>query len=260
MTFTESVNLVDDGIRLVDQVGATVPTLDPTVDGRTVIWPMPADLSDGPYVVTWRVVSSDGHPVSGASSFGVGTAAPCPARPPARDTRTSAPPWRLGRPRRGPWSSIRLAGYVAFALFAGVAAFVLLCAPGTSNDPTLQLLVRGGLLGGAVAAVAAILVQGPYTAGVSMSRVLDMRLLQETLSTPFGTAMMWRLVLYGVLGVLAWRLPRILTELAQLARAGRCCRHRGDHCRGRACCRVRTDSTSSSTRSTCSPPDSGSAA
>ena len=53
---------------------------------------------------------------------------------------------------------------------------MVLCAPGTSNNPTLELLVRGGLLGGALAAVAAILVQGPYTAGVSMSRVFDMRL------------------------------------------------------------------------------------
>ncbi|HET9562934.1 MAG TPA: copper resistance CopC family protein, partial [Mycobacterium sp.] len=71
MTFTESVNLVEDGIRLVDHVGAAVPTPDPTVDGRTVTWPMPANLPEGPYVVTWRVVSSDGHPVSGAFSFGV---------------------------------------------------------------------------------------------------------------------------------------------------------------------------------------------
>ena len=73
LTFTESVNLVDDGIRLVDHVGATVTTPDPTVQGRTVIWPMPSDLPEGPYVVTWRVVSSDGHPVNGAFSFGVGT-------------------------------------------------------------------------------------------------------------------------------------------------------------------------------------------
>jgi copper transport protein len=109
---------------------------------------------------------------------------------------------------------VRLAGYIAFALVVGVAVFVLFCAPGTSKDPTLQLLVRCGLLGGAAATVAAILVQGPYTAGVSMSRVLDLRLLPETLSTPLGTAMMWRLALYGLLGVLAWRLPRILTELA----------------------------------------------
>ena len=78
MTFTESVNLVNDGIHLVDQLGATVPTPDPTVDGDTVTWPMPADLPDGPYLVTWRVVSSDGHPISGASSFGVGTAAAVP--------------------------------------------------------------------------------------------------------------------------------------------------------------------------------------
>ena len=74
MTFTESVNLVGGGIRLVDAAGATVPTSDPTVDGHTVTWPMPADLPEGAYVVTWRVVSADGHPISGASSFG-GTAA-----------------------------------------------------------------------------------------------------------------------------------------------------------------------------------------
>ena len=215
LTFTEEVHLVDDGIRLIDHVGATVPTPDPAVNGDTVTWPMPADLSEGPYVVTWRVVSSDGHPVRGAFSFGVGTAAADvsgsgtgtgPADTSADGVATgSTAPW--------PVLAIRFAGYVAFALFAGVAAFVLFCAPDRSDHPTLQLLARGGLIGGAIAAVVAILVQGPYTAGVSMSRVLDLRLVKETLSTPFGTAMMLRLALYGVLGVLVWRLPRIVTEL-----------------------------------------------
>jgi len=108
---------------------------------------------------------------------------------------------------------VRLFSYVAFALLAGVVGFVLWCAPDTSRDPSLQRLARVGLVGGAVAAVAAILVQGPYAAGVSMSRVLDTRLVQETVATPFGSATMWRLALYGALGVLVWRLPRILTEL-----------------------------------------------
>jgi copper transport protein len=212
MTFTESVNLLDGGMRLIDDVGTTVLTPDPTVDTRTVTWPMPSDLPEGPYVVTWRVVSSDGHPISGAFSFGVGTAAPTvPSSSTGTDTAdvsSSAPtaPW--------PVVAVRLAGYVAFALFVGIAAFVLLCAPETSNNRTLQLLARGGLIGGAAAAVAAILVQGPYTAGVSMTRAFDPRLLQETLATPVGSAMTWRLALYGVLGVLAWRLPRILTGLA----------------------------------------------
>jgi copper transport protein len=214
MTFTESVHLVDGSIRLVDQVGATVRTPTPTVDGRIVTWPMPADLPEGPYVVTWRVVSTDGHPVSGAFSFGVGTAAAASGS--ATNTGPTDPSVNTNASESSaPWPVvlIRLAGYVAFALFAGVAVFVLLCAPGSSTDPRLQLLTRSGLLGGAIAAVAAILLQGPYSTGVSMSRVLDMRLIQETLATSFGTTMMLRLALYGVLGALVWRLPRLLTEL-----------------------------------------------
>ena len=216
MTFTESVNLVDDGIRLVDHVGATVRTPEPTVNAQTVTWPMPADLPEGPYVVTWRVVSSDGHPISGAFSFGVGTAA---AAVPGSSTGTDIPDTASGAAAStpsAPWPvvAIRMVGYVAFALFAGVAAFVLLCAPETSKDHRLQLLARAGLIGGAASAAAAILVQGPYIAGVSMTRVFDTRLFQETLGTPFGSASAWRLALYGILGVLAWRLPRILTGLA----------------------------------------------
>ena len=211
MTFTESVNLVDDGIRLVDHVGATVPTPNPTVDAQTVTWSMPADLAEGPYVVTWRVVSSDGHPISGAFSFGVGTAA---AAVPGLSTGTpDTASGAVATTPTAPWPvvAIRMVGYVAFALFAGVVAFVLLCAPDTSKDRKLQLLVRTGLVGGAASAIAAILVQGPYIAGTSMTRVVDSRLLQETLGTPFGSAMAWRLAFYGILGVLAWRLPRILT-------------------------------------------------
>jgi copper transport protein len=216
MIFTESVNLIDGGIRLIDDAGATVPTPDPSVDGHTVSWPMPAELPDGAYVVTWRVVSADGHPVSGASSFGVGAAA---AAVPGSATGAGSADTTGSTAATGssaPWSmvAVRLAGYVAFALFAGVAAFLLFCAPDTSKDPHLQRLARGALIGGAAAAVAALLVQGPYTAGVSMSRVLDTTLLQQTLATPFGAAMAWRLALYGVLGMLAWRLPKILGELA----------------------------------------------
>ena len=216
MAFTESVNLVKNGIRLIDQADTTLPTPEPTADRRTITWPMPADLPEGLYVVTWRVVSADGHPISGAFSFVVGTSAASPAgSPTGTDTAdttsgpvatTSAPPW--------PVVASRLAGYVAFALFAGVAAFVLLCAPDISENRTLQLLARGGLIGGAAAAVAAILVQGPYAVGVSMSHMLNLRLLQQTLVTPFGSAMTLRLALYGLLAVVAWRLPRILSGLA----------------------------------------------
>ena len=137
MTFTESVNLIDGGIRLLDDAGATVPTPDPTVDGHTVSWPMPADLPDGAYVVTWRVVSADGHPVSGASSFGVGTAAAAVpgSATGAGSADTTGSTVATGSSAPWPVVAVRLAGYLAFALFAGVAAFVLFCAPDTSKDP-----------------------------------------------------------------------------------------------------------------------------
>lgn len=215
MTFSESVNLIEGGIRLVNDSGATVPTSEPTVRGSTLTWPMPAELPKGAYVITWRVVSSDGHPVSGASSFGIGTAAVAVPNSTTGTGAIAATGSSVATGATAPWSVVlvRLVGYVAFALFAGVAAFVLLCAPDAAKDTILQRLVRGGLLGGAIAAVAAVLVQGPYTAGAPMSRVFDTRLLQQTLATPFGIAMTCRLVLYGVLIGLAWRLSRILSPV-----------------------------------------------
>ena len=46
---------------------------DPIVEGRDVYTELP-DLEPGEYDVTWRVVSSDGHPISGEQSFTVTSA------------------------------------------------------------------------------------------------------------------------------------------------------------------------------------------
>jgi copper transport protein len=154
--------------------------------------------------VTWRVISSDGHPVSGAFSFGVGAAAdviPDSATGSSTGASVSTAPW--------PVLAARLAGYLAFGAFTGVLAFVLGCAPGARTAPALQKLARLGLSGGIVGALVGLLVQGPYTAGVGMSHLLDPSLLRDTLSTPFGLAMLWRLALYTVLVPLAWRLPSV---------------------------------------------------
>jgi len=213
MTFTESVNLITNGIRLIDSSGATVPTEGPTVDGRVVRWPMPAQLPNGAYIVIWRVTSDDGHPISGASSLVVGhasttgstTSTELPAATSSTTTNQPSAPWSV--------VTARFASYVTFAVFVGVTAFVLLCAPGSSNESKLQLLIRGGLIGGMAATVAAMLVQGPYAAGVSISRILDTGLMRGTAATPFGQALIWRLALYAAVGALVWQLPRAVGEL-----------------------------------------------
>ena len=109
---------MEDGISLLNSHGATVSTPDPTVDGHTVTWPMPKHLRNGPYVVTWRVISSDGHPVDGAFSFGVGAAARAvPGAVSATESTAQTAPWQVV------W--IRLVGYLAFAVVAGVVAFLV---------------------------------------------------------------------------------------------------------------------------------------
>ncbi|MFE3119216.1 copper resistance CopC family protein [Streptomyces niveus] len=60
----------------------------PQVTGRTVTLPVKPGLPAGSYTVGYRVVSADGHPVTGSYRFTVEEAAPAPAPTP---TRTPTP-------------------------------------------------------------------------------------------------------------------------------------------------------------------------
>ncbi|HMA47544.1 MAG TPA: copper resistance protein CopC, partial [Frankiaceae bacterium] len=94
--------------------GSTPATPAAAVAVTQVVVDLRPDLPDGTYVVTWRVVSADSHPVSGAYALGVGT---------APDTSAAAASGRTG------------AGSPAVGYLAGVARAV-----GTGG---LVLLVGG---------------------------------------------------------------------------------------------------------------------
>ena len=183
--FSEGINLIDGGIRLLDRHGTEVSTAAPTAQGSTVSWVMPAHLRDGTYLVDWRIISADGHPVSGAFSFGVG--ADVRAVPQSALGATTGPPVVV---------ATRWLGYLLFALLVGVFAFVTWCSPVSRRDPTLQLLGRVALVGGALATVATLLEQGPYATGAGWNQLFSSHLTAETLSTPFGVAVLYRLLVY----------------------------------------------------------------
>lgn len=76
MTFTEPVEAGFARVRVLDSDGAQMEmgelTLSPDT-ANTLLSDFPADLPDGLYTVSWRVVSAaDGHPTEGAFTFGVG--------------------------------------------------------------------------------------------------------------------------------------------------------------------------------------------
>jgi copper transport protein len=191
LEFSESVGLLDSGIRLLDADGQTVKTADPFTDGSFVRWDMPQDLPDGAYVVNWRVVSGDSHPVAGAFSFSVGyaVAAPVVADRPA----TFDAPW--------PVMAARFSGYLGFTIIAGVAAFALFCWPQSRNHTPTQTLLRVGFTVAGLSTVAALLLQGPYAAGQPLTELFDRTLIAETSHSDFG----------------AWTQIRFFTVLAMAA-------------------------------------------
>jgi copper transport protein len=61
------------GIKVVRNGGGSVLGGQPrVVEGRVLLLPLRAGLGDGDYTVLWRVLSDDGHTLSGVLAFGIG--------------------------------------------------------------------------------------------------------------------------------------------------------------------------------------------
>ncbi len=94
LEFSDRVLTVGAVVLLVDQDGTEWVNAAPELDGPQVSVPVDSDLPDGNYEVRWRVVSSDGHPISSVIPFTVGDGAPTsdPAAPSNPTATTPAPP------------------------------------------------------------------------------------------------------------------------------------------------------------------------
>lgn len=75
LVFSFSNDIMDVGTEIVvtDEAGKNVASGEPEVTGPNVRQPLDAPLAAGSYQATWRVVSSDGHPIEG--NFGITVAA-----------------------------------------------------------------------------------------------------------------------------------------------------------------------------------------
>lgn len=71
LTYSDAVQQVGNRVSVTDSAGEVVAEGEPTADGSVVTFDLPEDLADGSYTTTWRVVSSDGHPISGTTDFTV---------------------------------------------------------------------------------------------------------------------------------------------------------------------------------------------
>jgi len=201
LRFTEAVRPVRDGLRLVDGDGRTVlrTSGETGPDGATQVrMTLPDSLPDSAYVVVWRVLSADSHPVHGAFVFSVGSAQAAPlADPGARAGADEAVGVLF-------WVT-RLLGFAGLALLVGGTFFVLVCWPAGREDPRARRLLRAAWLTTVLGALVTLLLQGPNAVGSSLVTALDPALLADTVGTTFGVALLARLALLAVAGgVLAW--------------------------------------------------------
>ncbi|MDJ0337856.1 copper resistance CopC family protein [Cryobacterium sp. PH31-O1] len=80
MRFTDDIMQLGAVLLVVDSAGTDWAEGEPALDGSTATVAVDPALPDGAYQVRWRVVSADGHPISGTFDFSVGSGAP--AAPP----------------------------------------------------------------------------------------------------------------------------------------------------------------------------------
>ena len=91
LEFSNDVLTVGAVILLVDQDGRDWIAGETELDGPVVSAPIDGELPDGVYEARWRVVSSDGHPISGIVPFTVGDASNAKDRAGTAETTAQAP-------------------------------------------------------------------------------------------------------------------------------------------------------------------------
>ena len=153
-TFDEAVAGVPDGVRVFDAEGAPVAS-SAAVSGTELAVTLTEQPGPGTLVVVWRVVSEDGHPVSGSLTFSVGSASTDVVPPPSTSTASTRAPVAL--------SLVRWVGYGGLLLSSGLVAFALLVVPAGELTGRVRSRLVSVARAAAVATVVAWLLGLPLT-------------------------------------------------------------------------------------------------
>ncbi|MGW7312775.1 copper resistance CopC/CopD family protein [Streptomyces sp. NPDC054865] len=196
LTFTESVSFSDDSVRVLSPDNERAnPRPAQHADGKdnTARVELSETLPQGTYTVAWRVVSADGHPISGAFVFSVGK----PSGTAAVVATGSPEDTAAGRL----YGFFRYVAYSGLALLVGAAAFVLVCWPTSAAVRRVRRLPAVGWVTLAVSTLALFLLRGPYETGGPVTSAFDLAQVGRTATGRPGAALIVRLVLLAAAAV-----------------------------------------------------------
>jgi copper transport protein len=211
LSFTESVSLLDDSVRVVDPDNRPVKTGEAgRAKGRsdTVRVTLPTGLGEGTYTIAWRVVSADSHPVSGALIFSIGK----PSATKAVVTTATEDPVTESL-----YNITRYIAYGGLALLIGVTVFTTVLG---GFAGVLRRLLAGGWWALLASTVVLFFLRGPYERGTGVGNALDPKLLGETATGRPGLALLARLALLAGAFLLVRRSAAVRAEPAATAAGG----------------------------------------
>ena len=157
----------------------TATDLEGTAENATITVAPPADLADGTHLLSWRVVSDDGHPVGGTLTFHIGQ----PSATPPTPAELAAGAARMG-------AALRAALTVSLVVAVGAAVFAAFVGPAQAGPALARIAVFaagatipvGGLLIGVQGldmlslAPCALLTMQPWQAGLAAPMTLTVGL------------------------------------------------------------------------------------
>ncbi len=212
LQFDEPVTLPTGGLRVFDGDANRIDDGELDVGGpETIGVALPADLPDGGYVVTYRVLSADSHPVGGVYTFTIGESAPI-------DDAVVADLFAGGGQVVGIiGSALRAIGYMAVLLATGVVFITALIVRRPEDRRRAARLSARAAVVGIAATILAVPVQAIAVTGGGLLEVLRPAVLGEVLASSFGQGTLVRLVWLIVLAVFVARGAALLPSAVAAA-------------------------------------------
>ncbi|GAB2606124.1 copper resistance protein C [Paractinoplanes abujensis] len=199
LRFSENVQVVPGRSQVIGPDGKRISEGDPEITAEgLVIKVRPAERPLGTYLVSYRIISADSHPVSGAYTFSVGA--------PSENAPT-APVEEVAQSVQTATAVTKWLGYAGLSLALGPVLVLALWWPRRLSRAGPVRLARGGLALIAAATLAGLWLQAPASSGAGLFDVAPAE-LRQVLSSDFGLTLSARLALLAIAAALVGRLRR----------------------------------------------------
>jgi|SoiMethySBSTD1v2_1073268.scaffolds.fasta_scaffold387113_2 copper transport protein len=180
LTFSENVRPVNDKIRVIGPDGKRADTGKIGASGAVVRIPLKENPAKGTYLVSYRVISADSHPVPGGFTFSYGQPSAPPSEIPSSQVENT--------PAANAMKVAKYLGYAGLVLLVGSVVVLTLLWPARLDRRGPRRVMWAGFGLTALGTVLGLAFQVPYT-GATFSEVME---------SQYGVAMLVRLAALAI--------------------------------------------------------------